>query len=236
MLRAMTLANAARQLNSCRPRRLPALWLVTDRDRQPDPLPAIRLLPPGGGILLRHHGAVALARRIAAVARRRRLVLVVAADWRLAAAIGAAGVHLPERMLRSGRLGPALGWARRRRRLVTAACHSPAALAAARRLGLDAALLSPVFATASHPGTAGLGPLRFARWCRGAGLPVYGLGGITAATAGRLRRSGAVGLAAVGAFAADCGAPPHWPILPAADPRSATADRAKDAGDRADGG
>lgn len=199
----MTLANAARRLKPSRPGRLPALWLVTDAGRRPDPLPAIGRLGPGVGVVVRHPAAadrVALAKRIAAVARRRRLVVVVAADWRLAALVGAAGLHLPEAMLRSGRLGPALGWARRRRRLVTAACHSPAALAVARRLGVDAALLSPVFATASHPGAPGLGPLRFARWCRRAGLPVYALGGVTAANAGRLAQSGAAGLAGVGAF------------------------------------
>jgi thiamine-phosphate pyrophosphorylase len=179
------------------------LWLVTDEARRPDPLPAILRLRPGAGIVLRHYraaGRVALAKRIAAAARRRRLALVVAADWRLAASVGAAGLHLPEAMLRSGRLAPALGWARRRRRLVTAACHSPAALAAARRLGIDAALLSPVFATASHPGADALGPLRFRQWCRRAGLPVYALGGITAATARRLAGSGAAGLAGVGVF------------------------------------
>jgi len=174
----MTLADTARQLNSGHPT-LPPLLLVSDEGRLPDPLPAAARLPAGSGIVLRHYGA---------------------AGWRLAAAIGAAGIHLPEGLLRSGRLAPLLGWARRRRILVTAACHDRAALALARRLGLGAALLSPVFATASHPGAPVLGALRFAAWCRRAGLPVLALGGITAVTARRLAGSGAAGLAAVGAL------------------------------------
>jgi thiamine-phosphate pyrophosphorylase len=198
----MTLAEAARRLKPHRPPAagLPRLLLVTDAARLPDPLAALARLPPGCGVLLRHYdagGRADLARSVVAAARRRRLPVLVAGDWRLAAAVGAAGLHLPEGMLRSGRLAAALGWARRRRRLVTAACHSPAALARAGRLGLTAALLSPVFATASHPGAATLGPLRFARWCRRAPLPVMALGGISGRTARRLAASGAAGLAAL---------------------------------------
>ncbi len=202
----MTLANATRRLKP-RPHGpgLPRLLLVTDGLRLPDPLPVAGALPRGAGILLRHYdsaGRRSLAIRLAQLARRRRLVLLVAGDWRLAAAIGAAGLHLPEGLLRSGRLAPALGWARRRRRLVTAACHSQAALAAAGKLGVRAALLSPVFATRSHPGAPSLGPLRFAAWCRSAPLPVYALGGVTGRSARRLAGSGACGLAAVGGWEA----------------------------------
>ncbi len=199
----MTLANAVRRLNSRRPSGLPALFLVTDSARRPDPLPAAARLPRGSGVILRHYGRpdrVPLARRLAELASRRRLVLLVAADWRLAAALGA-GLHLPEGLLRSGRLAPALGWARRRRRPVTVACHDRAALAMAGRLGLAAALLSPVFPTTSHPGAAVLGPLRFARLCHAARLPVYALGGVGPATLGGLAGSGAAGIAGVGAFA-----------------------------------
>jgi len=202
MIGGMTLADTARQLNSGHPT-LPPLLLVTDQRRLPNPLAAAARLPAGSGILLRHYQApdrADLAGTLAALARMRRLKLLVAADWRLAAAVGAAGIHLPEGLLRSGLLAPLLGWARRRRRLVTAACHDRAALALARRLGLSAALLSPVFATASHPGAPALGALRFTAWCRRAGVPVLALGGITATTARRLAASGAAGLAAVGAL------------------------------------
>ncbi len=47
-----------------------------------------------------------------------------------------------------------------------------AGLFSAARAGADAALLSPVFWTASHPLAPALGPLRFAAWCRSSPLPV----------------------------------------------------------------
>lgn len=183
----MTLANlAVRKKRGPVPTRL----LVTDETRLADPLPALNRLAPGMGVLLRHYGAAdraGLARRLAAAARRRRLVLLVAgAEWRLAAAAGAAGLHLPEGVARH-LADPGLRLWLRRGHVLTVACHGPAALARARRLGADAALLSPVFPTASHPGAATLGPLRFALWARQAGLPVVALGGVNARTARALR-------------------------------------------------
>lgn len=195
----MTLANEARRLNSGR---LPAMVLVTDADRLPEPVAVAARLPAGAAVLLRdYHRAdrASLAARLAAVCARRRLVLIVAGDWRLAARLRAAGIHLPEAMARGGRPAPALGWARRTGRLVTMAAHSPMALAAARRLRVDAAFLSPVFPTASHPGAPAIGATRFRSWAAAAGLPVIALGGVTAASARALRGS-AAGLAAIGGW------------------------------------
>ncbi len=200
----MTLANLALHLNARRRRHgrgLPPLILVTDESRLPDPSAAVARLPVGAAILLRHYhdpDRAGLARRLKAIARRRRLVLLVGGDWRLAARVGADGVHLPEFLLRSGRLAPLLGWARRRHRLATGACHGRHALGLAAKMGLDAALLSPVFTTASHPGAAGLGAFHFATWARRAGLPVHALGGVTEITARQIRF--AAGLAAIGAL------------------------------------
>jgi thiamine-phosphate pyrophosphorylase len=173
---------------------LPALLLLTDEVRLPDPLAAAARLPRGAGVILRHYGApdrAALAARLAALCRRRGLVLLVAEDWRLAAAVRADGVHLPERTQRRFRVRR--GW------LLTAAAHSAPALVRAARLGARAALLSPAFPTSSHPGRPALGPTRFARLAQAAPLPVYALGGVTAARARRLRA--AVGVAAIGALA-----------------------------------
>lgn len=194
----MTLANAARLR---KPGNVPALILVTDEHRLPDPAPVMETLPPGSGVWLRHYDVPdreALARRLAAIARRRRLVLVVAgADWRLAARLGAAGVHLPEAVARSADLAGLRLWLGHRR-LLSVAAHSRHGLARAAGLGADCALLSPVFATASHPGAATLGAIRFALWARRAGLPVIALGGVNAGSARSLRF--AAGLAAIGGF------------------------------------
>jgi thiamine-phosphate pyrophosphorylase len=187
--------------------KLPPLILMTDERRLADPLPVIAALPPGSAVIVRHYGdpgREALARRVVAAARPKGVRVLIAADAALAARIGADGLHLPEAMAARG---PG-SWRGRRRPgwLVTAAAHSPAALWRATCAGADAALLAPVFPTASHPGRAPLGSLRFALWCRQSPLPVYALGGVTAATARRLQASGAAGFAGIGGFLAAPGA------------------------------
>ncbi len=168
---------------------------MTDERRLPDPVAAVEALPRGSAVILRHYtapGRHLLARRLAAVCAVRGIRLLIGGDAGLAQAVGAQGVHLPEYLARRGacpRRRP--GW------LVTAAAHSPAALCRAARAGADAALLSPVFPTASHPGVPPLGPWRFAAWCRRSPIPVYALGGVSAANARRLILAGAVGLAGI---------------------------------------
>ena len=199
-MRAMgTLAEAAASLKLAARSALPALMLMTDEARLADPLPAARALPAGSAIILRHYGVperAALARQLAAIARRRSLVLLVGEDPVLARRVGAAGVHLPERALR--RAG-AVRW--QREWLVTAAVHSPAALRTAAACGADAALLSPIFATASHPNVRALGLQRFTALAQASPVPVYALGGIDRARADLLRGSGAVGIAGIGGLA-----------------------------------
>jgi len=182
---------------------LPPLILMTDAARLADPLPVVAALPAGSAVIIRHYGdpdREDLARRVMAVARPRGVRVLIAGDAVLAVKVGADGLHLPEAMAALGP-GPWRGW-RRPRWLLTAAAHSPAALRRAARAGADAALLAPVFPTASHPQATPLGSLRFAAWCRQSPLPVYALGGVSAATAGRLKASGAAGFAGIGGFLA----------------------------------
>ena len=179
--------------------RLPRLILLTDAGRLSDPLPAAASLPPGGAVILRHYdiaGREDLGRALMALCRARKLSLLVAGDWRLAWKLEAHGVHLPEwQTARPPVLPRKPGW------LVTAAAHSRPALRRAASLGAHAALLSPVFPTASHPGAHTLGPQRFARLARDSTLPVYGLGGINMDNASRLNPCGAVGIAAISGLA-----------------------------------
>ena len=196
------LAKAAARLQAKSARRtaLPTLWLMTDTVRLPDPSAAIAHLPRGSGVILRHTDAKArqaLARKIRPLCRARGLVCLIALDWRLAAAVGADGVHLPER-------GPAAGallWLRQRKGLLTMAAHSGRAIARATRLGADAIILSPVFATASHPTARTLGSLRFAALTRATSQPVIALGGISDANVARLAHTRARGFAAIGGLA-----------------------------------
>ena len=153
-------------------------------------------LPQGAGVVYRPFGspdAETEGRRLAAVCRRRGLILLVGFDEALALALGGHGLHLPERAV--GRM-PALQ-ARHPHWIVTGAAHDAAAVARAASAGLHAALLSPVFASASPSAGEPLGLERFSEIARAANLPVYALGGVTAANAPSLEGSGAAGVAAV---------------------------------------
>jgi thiamine-phosphate pyrophosphorylase len=173
--------------------------LVSDADRLADPVPAACGLPRGSAVLLRHYGdpaRVELARTLRAVCRARRLELWIGGDPAFAQVLGADGIHFSERAL------PACGrWNRPHPQLrITAAAHSWRSIVRAARAGADAVLLSPLFATRSHPGAPGLGRLRFAQLAHRSPIPVYALGGIDEHTAPALAGSGVAGIAAIGAF------------------------------------
>ena len=139
---------------------------------------ALAALPRGSGLIYRHYhldGPERLARfralRRMARARGHRIVLadsaLTAREW------GADGIYGSPRAL----------WPRRRGLIHLATAHDMADLGLAKRLGADAALLSPVFPTRSHPGGAVLGPVRFRLLARQAALPVIALGGMDVAKA-----------------------------------------------------
>ncbi len=177
---------------------LPGLILMTDERRLPDPLAAVARLPRGAGVIFRHYGdpeRAILAARLARLCRARGLVLLVAGDAALAARVGAAGLHLAQAQ------GSRIRHFRRSRPrwLVTVAAHSQAALTRGRQA--DAVLLSPVFATLSHPGARALGALRFARLAGRSTTPVYALGGIDEQTLRRLQGCRLAGVAAIGGLA-----------------------------------
>lgn len=197
----MTLAKPASTDNLPPSRRapLPRLWLVTDQHRLADPLDAINRLPMGSGVLFRHHDwpeRKHLALTVARLCRRKHLVLLVANDWRLAAEIGADGVHLAEGVARSGQISPCLGWLRQGR-ILSIAAHSARAMANAQKLGADLCLLSQAFASRSHPGRGFLGPARFALLARNSPVPIIALGGVTSQTWKRLPPGCALGWAAI---------------------------------------
>jgi thiamine-phosphate pyrophosphorylase len=195
---AATLGRRARRRKpaSQASRRLPHLWLLTDPARTPDPVAAAARLPVGAAVVYRAFGApdaLAVARQLRRITRERGLTLLIGADWRLAAAVGADGVHLPQR---------SMGLAKRLRRrrpawLITAAAHDQAAIVSGGRLPLDALLVSVVFASRSRSAGRPMGAVRFAASTRRSRIPVIALGGVNDTTASRLRASGAAGLAAV---------------------------------------
>ena len=177
--------------------------MLSDPLRLPDPVALATHMPEDCAIIYRHFGdpdAARMAARAAALCQARGLLFLLSYDAGLPLPPGA-GVHFPERLH-----GAIAGWRRARPgRCCTAAAHSVAAARAAFAAGVDAVLLSPVFASASPSAGKALGAARFARMAAGIDGPVYALGGITATNAALLRRS-AAGIAVVSGVTGQDGA------------------------------
>ncbi|MFN3959192.1 MAG: thiamine phosphate synthase [Parvularculaceae bacterium] len=195
--RAARLAAAAQALKQASGALAPfSLAFMTDGRRIADPEPVLRALPAGSAVIFRdydHSRRAAIARRFLSICRGRGVLFLVAGDQRLAAAVGADGVHWPA----GGRTADVRA---RAPGLVSVACHGAADLARARRLGADVALLSPVFPTRSHQEAEHLGPARFLAIAAASPLPVLALGGVDATNAALLDGRNVAGLAAIGAF------------------------------------
>lgn len=165
-----------------RAKTLPALWLISDARNDAVLDRALARLPRGSGLIYRHYhlaGPQRLARfrTLRRAARARGHVVILADSALTAREWGADGIYGSPRSL----------WPRRAGLIHLATAHDMAELGLAARLGADAALLSPVFATRSHPGGTKLGPVRFRLLARQAALPVIALGGMTAPRARALR-------------------------------------------------
>ena len=167
---------------------LPRLWLVSDARNDDGLATALARLPRGSGLIFRHYHLPAAEQRarfaaLARAAKRRRHRVMLSGTAREARRWGAQGAYGPPARLSRG---PALP------RLVTV--HTLRELAAAHRARADAVLISPVFATRSHPRARTLGPLRFRLLAARARVPVIALGGVTVhrARAFGLRRWAAI--------------------------------------------
>lgn len=165
------------------------MLFLTDPQRVPDPVAAASRLPSGSGLVYRHFGAAdrhQVARALADACARREIALIIAADAVLACEVEADGIHWPE-----ARLTDAKAW-RGYFRFQTASAHSVRALNRARRAGMDAALVSTVFASNSPSASAPLGVSRFRNLARQSELPIYALGGVRADNAARISDVGGV--------------------------------------------
>ena len=186
-----------RQPSLSKPSALPKIWLISDARNDARIEQALRRLPRGSGLVFRHYHldhATRRARfdRLASIARAHGHVIALAGSarearrWRADAAYGA-----PAKL---GSGPPLL-------RLVTA--HSLREIAQAHRARADAILLSPVFATRSHPGAPALGVVRLGLMIRGLGVPLIALGGMGHRRARPLMRLGIHGWAGIDAWAPD---------------------------------
>ncbi|WP_029910082.1 thiamine phosphate synthase [Caulobacter sp. UNC358MFTsu5.1] len=180
---------------------LPNLLFFTDPERTPDPEAVAERLPAESAVVFRAFGAPDAAMRgarLREITRRRGLTLLVGADAGLALAIGADGVHLPERLAAEapGLRAAHPDW------LITLAAHDAAAARSGAVQGVDALVVSPVFPSRSPSAGAPLGVEGLERIVQAVETPVYALGGVRADTVERLLDTGIVGIAAVEALSA----------------------------------
>ena len=88
------------------------------------------------------------------------------------------GLHLRSDDAHAHQLRPELA----KHQLLAVSTHHEEDLARARELEADFVVLGPVLETASHPGITGMGWEKFAQLNQQAGMPVFALGGQSAAT------------------------------------------------------
>ncbi|MDO3388381.1 Nudix family hydrolase [Gilvimarinus sp. SDUM040013] len=84
--------------------------------------------------------------------------------------------------------------------MIGASCHSPAELRQAELIRASYVFLSPVKATASHPGKPPMGWVKFAELARRAQVPVYALGGLADCDVAQAIEHGGQGIAAIRAW------------------------------------
>ena len=103
---------------------------------------------------------------------------------------GADGIHFTSAELMQLRSRPEEG-------LAAASCHTREELERAMALELDFAVLGPVKQTASHDTQDAMGWASFARLSKGASIPVYAIGGLSAGDLEDAWRAGAHGVAMI---------------------------------------
>lgn len=138
---------------------------------------------------------------LAKLVRASPLPLLVRGRPDLALATGAAGVNLPEADIAVAAARTLLG----PDRLLGRSVHSLAAASQAAAEGADFVIFGPVYATPSHPGSAGLGVKALAEVVESLGIPVLAIGGVDRERAKECLAAGAGGYAAVRLFQAEPG-------------------------------
>lgn len=154
---------------------LPRLWLISDARNDAALARALARLPRGSGFIYRHYhlpdaARLARFRTLRRIARARGHKVILADSALTAREWGADGIYGAPRSL----------YPRRQGLIQMATAHDLGELGLAARLGADAVLLSPVFPTATHPGGATLGAVRFRLLAHQSPLPVIALGGMAA--------------------------------------------------------
>tara|TARA_B100001123_G_C14992603_1_gene900191 strand:+ start:50 stop:685 length:636 start_codon:yes stop_codon:yes gene_type:complete len=141
-------------------------------------------IPRNSAFLLRSYKSKErkkIAKQLLKFCKIRRLKLLISSDIKLADNINADGVHFPEYMVKKNNK---INWKYtnqlklKKKWITTVAAHNINTIKLAKNFNIDAALLSPVFPSKSHPMGKILGVKKFTKIVKQANLPIYALGGI----------------------------------------------------------
>lgn len=184
-------------------RTLPRLYAITDRRKFRADFTTVL-----EGILRRNVRMIQLrekdlgGRELYSLARQARelteqygALLLINERLDIAVAVGADGVHLPEKGLPPGvvkDLFPHL--------LVGYSAHSLEGVLYAQKEGADFVTLSPIFRTESHPEAEPLGLEELKRVSAKVNVPIYALGGVTQERIELCLKNGAYGVAGITMF------------------------------------
>ncbi len=184
-------------------RTLPRLYAITDRRKFRAGFTTVL-----EGILRRNVRMIQLrekdlgGRELYSLARQARelteqygALLLINERLDIAVAVGADGVHLPEKGLPPGvvkDLFPHL--------LVGYSAHSLEGVLYAQKEGADFVTLSPIFRTESHPEAEPLGLEELKRVSAKVNVPIYALGGVTQERIELCLKNGAYGVAGITMF------------------------------------
>ena len=158
-------------------------------------------IPKESAFLLRSYkakGRKKIAKQLLKFCKMKKLKLLIASDIKLAEDINAHGVHFPEYMIKKKNI---INWVivknikLRKNWIITTAVHSLQGIKNAEFFDIDAALLSPVFSSKSHPNKKNLGINKFSKIVKKTKLPIYALGGINIKNIKSLLRTDIIGYA-----------------------------------------
>ncbi|MEJ7620643.1 MAG: thiamine phosphate synthase [Aquificaceae bacterium] len=181
---------------------LPRLYAITDSKRYPDMLQRLeKALKKGIRMVQLREKELSgleyyqLAKKVRGLTQDYDAMLFINDRVDIALAVGAEGVHLPEKGLPPSvvkRIAPNL--------LVGYSAHSLEKALWAQEEGVDFITLSPIFKTQSHPELEPVGLNLLMEVSQRLSIPVYALGGITWDRIKLCYKNGAYGIAGIGLF------------------------------------
>ncbi len=181
---------------------LPRLYAITDSKRYPDFLERLeKVLKKGIRMVQLREKQISgleyyrLALEVREMTKDYGALLFINDRVDIALAVGADGVHLPEKGFPPSvvkRMAPGL--------LVGYSAHSLEEALYAQREGADFITLSPIFKTQSHPEREPIGLAVLKEVSQSLSIPVYALGGITWEKIKLCYKNGAYGIAGIGLF------------------------------------